>query len=377
MKHSTRPRAWAVALAAGMLSVAPVSASGEAEPTGNTRAAAAFLRDAILEAARNGQADPVQTVFGQLRDKAGVDVELPLDTGTRQPAAPSDLRCPDGISTGDCRAFQNYAFGPGDGYDGEGHDLGITLIDLDGDGRRDLVSDYYTGGTGLYSAIELIRQDPVRGFGPSRGESESRRQRMSYSINGRGGDQAFEILRIHGTSYAVYRDSFYALDTITLEMPFAPVEESARIEVRYRHRHRATQDGSEPEATRHDPATASLLAAVNQALSDRAWNDPDIGSETDRCPSDPEVDGQWPWHGAGHYSTEFTWSFPVRSAGKCLGATIVNFLGSYRTDQSACCAVWIYGPGYEEIATFHLATERRVISVEAGERGDPGPGLFD
>jgi len=337
----------------------------------DTDAAAAFLREAILETARNDQTDPVQAVFDHLRDGTGVGIELALTDENRQPIEPYDLVCPDGLAETDCKALLDYVSGAGDEYDGEGHSLDLILIDLDGDGLRDLMSEYYTGGTGLYSQIDLIRQDPANGFSWPQDTPETHRQRVSYSINGRGGDQAFEILRIYGKPYAVYRDSFYGLDEITVGRPFAPIEQRAPIEVRYRYRHRARQSGDKPEGEPNDEATADLLAAVNRELSERAWHDTETDSgETEKCPASSEEDGQWPWHGAGHYSFEFAWSFPVRSADRCLAATVVNFLGSYRTDESACCAVWIYGPDYEQIATFDLVTERRVVSVQAGERND-------
>jgi len=378
MKHPAPPPAWTTALAAVLLSIVPMSVAvaGDMETAPDADAAAAFLREAILEAARNDQADPVQAVFDRLRDGTGIDIELALDDGNGQPIEP-ELHCPDGIPATDCRALLGYVSGPDNGYEGEGHIADLTLIDLDGDGLRDLVSDYYSGGTGLYSMIDLVRQDPAHGFNRSQDDPETHRQRMNYSINGRGGDQAFEILRIHGRPYVVYRDSFYGRDTITIEKPFAPVDQRAQLEVRYRYRHRARQSGNSPEGERDDEATAGLLAAVNRELSERAWAGTNVDGEAGRCPSTSEEDEEWPWHGAGHYMLEFTWSFPVRSAGRCLGATVVNFLSSYRMDQSACCALWIYGPGHEEIATFDLVTERRVASVQAGEQGGPGPGLFE
>src|SRR5690606_16470881 len=131
------PPAWTTALAAVLLSIVPMSVAvaGDMETAPDADAAAAFLREAILEAARNDQADPVQAVFDRLRDGTGIDIELALDDGNGQPIEP-ELHCPDGIPATDCRALLGYVSGPDNGYEGEGHIADLTLIDLDGDGLR-------------------------------------------------------------------------------------------------------------------------------------------------------------------------------------------------------------------------------------------------
>lgn len=325
------------------------------------------LREAILQAAADGTAHPLQTTIERLRVQYGIALVLPLDLDDNPTQAQfADLPRPPGVSDRDWQALTALRIDP-DTIQDETRELRFTLVDLDGDGHLDLVRDQYIGGTGLFSRISLQRQDPRDGFAPLLADPlddpdpmASTPGQVDYSINGRGGDQALDLLRIDGRVVAVYRDSVHAMDTLSVREPFAETQPVQYLQIRYAlaHTAQATQVPGEPPTH----VDASLLAAVNRQLRAHAWHgtpDPDAGA----CPQ-PGNDNQWPWHGPGHYTFEYAGSVPVQYRNQCLSATVVHVLNSYRVDPDACCALWLFDETGEQVGDLALSTRRRILAID-------------
>ena len=244
------PIVWLVAFA-GLASAPTVHAATPAE----------HVRAAILEAAGAGAPDPVDAALAARRHPDGVTLDVALADDEEAPVADclAGHPRPHGVSPADWQALAAW---PGlcDRGDGEGRSARLQLIDLDGDGRLDLIRDTYLGGTGLFSQIELVRQR-ADGFAPPpvTPDAVDAHDTVVFSINGRGADQAFERVDIDGQVFVAYRDSVYAEDTITLARPFDPAAQEA-VRVRYAMRHRVA-----PPAD--DARPPALDAAVNRALA--------------------------------------------------------------------------------------------------------------
>ncbi|MDR6991429.1 hypothetical protein [Luteimonas sp. 3794] len=177
---------------------------------------------------------------------------------------------------------------------------------------------------------------------------------MTFSINGRGGDQAFDLIALDGRVLVVYRDSVYAEDTITLARPFAGPTAQDVVRVRYALRHRVAP---QPADTAYPPA---LLAAVGRGLAGLAQHPGTAAACPERAGDAPR-----PWHGAGHYTFEYAAAFPVRYNGHCVEVAVVNLLSSYRAPGGqSCCMAWVHDRQGTQIAEIALATERRVLAVD-------------
>ncbi|MBB3344977.1 hypothetical protein [Luteimonas sp. RC10] len=331
------------------LALAPVLAAQAERPVDT-------LRQAILDAATAGAVDPLATALSPLQAGSTTELDIALADATDAPLADclAHIVRPPGVPLADWQALARWP-GTCDRGDGEGRGAHLQLLDLDGDGRLDLVRETYVGGTGLFSQIELIRQRPD-GFAwpPADVGDADARDTMTFSINGRGGDQAFDLIAIDGRIWIVYRDSAYAQDMLTLTRPFNAEPAQDGLRVRYAMRHRvAPQPGSQPSAP-------SLLAAVDQGLSA-------LATRTGPAPACPERsdDAPRPWHGAGHYTFEFAATFALHHDGDCSEVTVINLLNSdHPAGGQSCCMAWVYDRQATQIAEIALTTERRLLAVD-------------
>ena len=314
---------------------------------------------------------PIDTVMARYADKAGVDFQVDWteseSSEVKQPIKPAD------VSNQDWQAFLLYwkATGSGINIMSENQTANFTLIDLDGDGKNDLILYYYAGGTGLFSYVEVGKRDAKKGFvfdAPSEDGNPT-----GYSINGRGADQAIYYLRIEGKFYIGYRDGVYGRDVLTVNPAF-PISkmlaDQKAIVVQYRYKHTAIK----PEVPTAE-VSATLLAATNKQLQTLKFDQSGkqlAPNPLERCPipkptSDDEDVSYWPWHSAGHYTFDYVADFRIRTKQGCYSASIVVYKSSYLSSYEQCCSVQVFsGPGndYAEMA-LETMRERTAVSIEA------------
>lgn len=373
-------------VAAACLPAAATPAATGADPAGASVMAQVLerlRREIAAEPASNPT--PIDTVLARHADRTGTSFDVESAGGDDGAPAPAPPR-PAGVSDGEWRALQRYWAEPARAQDDppESNSREHTLIDLDEDGQRDLVTDTYVGGTGLFTEIAVYRRDPARGFSATDAEAAADAELPGvFSINGRGGDQALYWLRIDGRSYAAYRDGDYFQDTVTLSRPLSALAAERAwphaLQVRYRHRHAladAPQDGSqdEPQAQAtarllaQDPALRQALQRQLQALEFDAQGRQRRPDPAARCPApatadDPEERERWPWRDAGHYTFDYVADLRIRTPRGCYGASIVAFRSSYTTSYDTCCVLWGYdGPG-QQAFDLPLQSRRERASV--------------
>ena len=323
------------------------------------------LRAAILDAAAAGAPDPMDAALADRRHPDGIVLDLELADDQGEPIADclAGHPRPPGVSPADWQALAAW---PGlcDRGDAEGRSARLQLLDLDGDGRLDLIRETYLGGTGLFSQIELLRQR-ADGFASPRATRATvdTRDIATYSINGRGADQAFDLIDIEGQVLVAYRDSLYAEDTLTLAPPFAAPAAQDALRVRYAMRHRVAPPSD-------DAPVSARVAAVDRGLDALARRD----STRRACPQRPG-DAPRPWHGAGHYTFEYAAAFDVRHAGDCVEVAVVHLLNSDRAPGGrSCCMARVHDRHGQQVADIALVTDRRVLDVDIiPARGDQRP----
>ncbi len=321
---------------------------------------------------------PIDKVLARYQDETLHWFELPVEPDAD--VAPTPPARPQHVAPADWEAVLHFlqADDPQRERPVELGGLSLALADLDDDGHNDLLLSYYSGGTGLFSTIEVGRRHgDTFVFAGSDGTEGPR----SYSINGRGGDQAVYFLRIDGRRHVGYRDGDYHGDLLTLDRPLSadPAERtpSHALRIDYRHRHRlAAPAGESPpadEAQRAILQDRQLLAAIERQLALLQFDDdgrqiaPDPGQ---RCPvpADSAIDGdtrrQWPWRFTGHYTFDFVADMRVESGGRCLGASLVAFRSSYMASYENCCQLWLFDAPGEQAASLELRSERRLHRVE-------------
>lgn len=330
-----------------------------------------------------GNPIPIDTVLQRHADTTGLSFDLGRPDDSDDTEAPPAVQ-PVGVTDAEWLAVQAYrttsASAENDIAENGNHHY--TLADLDEDGQRDLIDDAYVGGTGLFNDISVLRYDRAQGFRPAVATAvDADGTPGSFSINGRGSDQALYWLRIDGKSYAAYRDGDYFQDTVTVSRPLSsPGErvETQVLQVRYRYRHTlatpsrqaASATAEEQQASHWLAQHPQLQAAVNAQLQQLAFAPDGTQRAPDpaaRCPAqtsgDPDEADQWPWHDAGHYTFDYVADFRVRRGQACYSASIVAFRSSYLTSPEGCCALWLYDAPGTQVATLPLDSRRERASV--------------
>lgn len=324
---------------------------------------------------------PIDTVLARYRDETGIDLQIPV-AGDSDAPLPALVR-PANVTPADWDAVSRYLRQTDAQHTVpvEMGELSLSLLDLDGDGQRDLVQSAYSGGTGLYTQVDMLRRDPQRGFVvPDSLDPQRPWAQGQYGLSGRGSDQGLYWLRIDGVSYIAYRDGDYYGDTLLLNRPLSadPRERSptVQLKVRYGREHRLADPAVHADGEPLD-ANATAIAADRRLLKhiDRLLAaltlDGDgvahFGDEQARCPVPPGTDpGEadiWPWRGAGSYTFDTAADTVIRSSKQCYSATLIALRSSYAGDHALCCQLWLYrGPG-EQVATLDLRSRRWVSGV--------------
>lgn len=137
------------------------------------------------------------------------------------------------ISDDEWQAFSRTTFS----VDSENGGVNFTLIDLDDDGKRDLIINSYVGGTGLFSYTGVLKRGD-NAFVVVNGKQDDDDFGVPgalFSENGRGANQWSQWVRINGKVYALWYNGLYNEEKLYLLRPFNPDEKAPVVAVHYRY----------------------------------------------------------------------------------------------------------------------------------------------
>ncbi|MHB2249287.1 lysozyme inhibitor LprI family protein [Pseudomonas fitomaticsae] len=242
-----------------------------------------------------------------------------------------------------------------------------TLIDLDGDGQRDLIVSTYTGGTGLFSFYETFRRDGerfTRRLAPY--DLDAGAGSSLFSTNDRGANQSAGWIKSHGRMYLAYRNGSYGADDVYLLNPLKINSQMPTVTVRYdykltvpRSQHRDADD------TAYN-IEAGLQKTLTQALIKSNAGKPLLTNPQQGpiCPvpaseEDPE---SYNSYGASYYAVEPVTDMPVIIANECYIARLINWFGSYDEKNGLPALLMLRKPGPEGTELSYSVNGRRHVT---------------
>ncbi|WP_244145148.1 lysozyme inhibitor LprI family protein [Paraburkholderia tuberum] len=344
-------------------------------PDAQDMAALGDLR-ALVEAERQREPTfPLDKVIEQLRIKTGV-TSFDNVGGDGLDRAKFPTVRPKGVTPDEWKALQASGIDGG----GENGTASYLLINLDGDGPRDLVIDTYSGGTGLFSCINTLSRKGGRFEGNYQRDGDDSLdgdgddgtgQSCLYTLNGRGANQSGDWIRLRGRVYAAYRDSEYGVDDVYLIRPLTVVGEVPVLTVRYRYQLSVPVVQKKDDGHKTVTLESRLHTALTNALhsvGDEAARD--AGSRTPLCPIPSTVKGddreEYYSYGPGHYSYEIVGDMPIKVGNKCYLGRMVDWFGDYGKD-GLTAEIWMREPGdagADSEQTFTVHGIRTAIGTE-------------
>ena len=270
--------------------------------------------------------------------------------------------------------------------DSENGKVSFTLVDLDGDGRRDLIIDSYVGGTGLFSYTGVLKRnddafETVNSDDSGNGDDfDAGVPGVLFSLNGRGANQWSQWVRINGQVYALWYNGQFGEDNLYLLRPFAPSGSSApAVTIRYRYTLndiRSPEKGQPLTPALSDGEKTDLLKSLEVMQSSLLKDKPQSDGEAPICPIPPGTsadDAESYYSGvASNYIYETVAYIPVWLNDKCFIGTIFSHHGAYRHGVDA--EITISSPRDDEdvVGDYAISGLRHAISVTSGWKNREG-----
>ena len=242
--------------------------------------------------------------------------------------------------------------------------VNYRLIDLDGDGRRDLIIDTYSGGTGLFSYTgvmrrsgNLFRSDKADKNGEFLVPGEF------YSEMGRGANQGSAWVEIAGQVYALWFEGAYGKDTFWLLRPFITPTYLPTLAVRYSYSMTLVENA--PELSESEKK-----ALITSASALWQFNEEYAPPET-VCPVPPGTPADqvanFSTGMVGHYTVEKVAVFPVWIKGECRIVTAFGQFGYHSKADGVTLTLGItsVNPEQQDIANYTLRGKRKVEAISS------------
>ncbi|MBB1595873.1 hypothetical protein A9973_17520 [Achromobacter sp. UMC46] len=317
-------------------------------PDETDRLALEDLRQAVEAASGKNAEFPLEDALAAIAVKRGMTTFSNVRANEDDDEARFPVKRPEGVTPDEWKALQASGIDAG----GENGAASYTLMDLDGDGQRDLVIDSYTGGTGLFSDVGALRRAGGR-FTEATG-SDGDAVSGLYTLNGRGSNQASDWVRLHGRIYAAYRNSNYGVDQVYLLRPFHAVGEVPTLTIQYRYQLQVPRQQKRADKAEVRVLDDALHAGLTQALAKVDPEAPQGGGDSVNLPGAPDrplcpiPDGvkdderdRYYQYGAGHYSYETVADMAVHVGTRCYVARLIDWFGSYDAKNGLSAMIWL------------------------------------
>jgi uncharacterized protein len=347
------------------------------------------LRQAILLQAKKHPEFSLELALKQFEIKKGLTTFSNVYPKDEHYTAIHPTKRPKDVSKDEWNAFVKSNVDAG-GENGVGS---YTLLDVNGDGARDLILNSYTGGTGLFSEISAFARkgDYFSGhyINMYKSSEDTSFENTSlatedasylYSLNGRGSNQSAFWIKFQNQVYVAYVNGQYGSTTVSLLRPLEINNRVPALVVSYQYQLSIPEKQvSADHATR--TLTKAELEALNKALT---FVDPQHIKDNvvyeglnakPICPvpanstEDEKLD--YYSYGPGHYAFEIVADIPVYLNDACYLGQLVNWFGSYSEKDGLYALLWMRKPGENEFANppleFSVYGKRKMISVKKME----------
>ncbi|MGF6210148.1 lysozyme inhibitor LprI family protein [Pseudomonas frederiksbergensis] len=332
------------------------------QPAGSVKLMLDDVRQAILTASKTDAEFPLERALHTLAIKTGTtSFSNEADNGNAFEEAHFPKKMPEGVTQDEWRALTTSKVAGA----GENGNTSYMLIDLDGDGLRDLVVDTYAGGTGLFSFIETFRRTGdvfVRRV--STGDAES----SLFSLNDRGANQSVNWINIRGQVYAAYRNSYYGIDQVYFLDPFKVPGSVPIVAVNYRYQlwvPKIQKNEASGSSIRLDGALhKALTQALGKVSKIEAKDVGDQSSPLCPIPSTGEGDGAYYSYGTGHYTFEIVGDMSVVIGEQCYIGRLMDWFGGYSEKNGLYAELHLRKPDFEgDERSYQVNGRRRMTDV--------------
>lgn len=256
-----------------------------------------------------------------------------------------------------------------------------TLVDLDGDGQRDLLIATYTGGTGLFTFYETFRRDGKRftrrltPYDPESGAGSS-----LFSVSERGAEQWASWIKSHGRTYLAFRNGSYGVDELYLINPLKINRQIPTITVRYDYQLTVPHNQNRENDNTAYKLQPGLQKTLSQALTKSNAGKPQQPSEhkSPLCPipASGEGDDTYYSYGAGYYVDEPVTDMPVIIGKECYIARLINWYGRYGGKDGLYAKLMLRKPGSTDPEQSYSVKGRRHVTQVSSEISTRGAELF-
>ncbi|GIZ18463.1 DUF1176 domain-containing protein [Citrobacter europaeus] len=238
------------------------------------------------------------------------------------------------ISVDEWQAFSRTTFS----VDSENGGVNFTLIDLDDDGKRDLIINSYVGGTGLFSYTGVLKRGD-NAFVVVNGKQDDDDFGVPgalFSENGRGANQWSQWVRINGKVYALWYNGLYNEEKLYLLRPFSPDEKAPVVTVHYRYEYdmnsiEPREEGQPLLPKLNTKDKTKLITELNKMQSMLVHNQQASDGVSPICPIPAgtlrEDADNYSSGIAGHYTSESVAAIPVWVNGECLIGSVESYFG--------------------------------------------------
>ncbi len=253
----------------------------------------------------------------------------------------------------------------------------FTLLDLDNDGQRDLIVQTYTGGTGLFTFVEIFHRDGDRFTRRTKASDGESIGGSLYSLNERGSNQSVNWISLRGKVYAAYRDSWYGVDNVYLLSPWQPNHLVPKLTVRYRYQLSIPRTQPDDQHKNTYKLKSDLHQALTQGLATVEEETSDTGQERKPLcpiPASATDSEEYYGYGAGYYAIEQVADFPVTIGSECFIARLNNWFGTYSAKDGLYAQVTLRKPGAIDQERDYKVNGRRRMTTISTSISKPGGG---
>ena len=346
------------------------------QPDATDNLALAQLKQAVKAELKSNQAFALENALKQFEIKTGIttfaNVMAGGDGGDNQATVP-EIR-PKGVSVDEWRAFVQSDIDAG----GENGQASYTLLDVNNDGKRDLILDSYIGGTGLFNYVSVLPRRADRFVGHytclQKSDCEQENADALYSLNGRGSNQAASWVKLQSRVYVAYRRGYYGVDYLTLLRPLNLNGEMPTLSLHYEYTlsvpKKQLVGGKAPYVltAKEHAALSQALLRVNRRASDDTGQD--LAKPLCPVPTSATEDERYGYSsfGPGHYSFEIVSNVAVWIDQTCYVAQLINWFGGYDEKEGLHAMLWMHRPNAADDATkeYQVIGWRKLVKISTG-----------